>query len=67
MTYIRNFLKKILQLWLSYIYYSENQKSRIRKFKNFLIYLTNYFYLINITNKINLLFEKFAKKVEVLL
>ena len=46
---------------------ARDNKSRIRKYKNFLIYLTNYYQLIDVTDKTNLTFEKFSRKIEILI
>ncbi len=45
----------------------EDSKSRIRNYKNFLIYLTNHYYLTDVIDETNLTFEKFSKKLEILL
>src|SRR6266540_2741998 len=52
---------------LSCIYYVGNSKSRTRNYKNFLIYLTNYYQLTDITDETNLAFEKLLRKLEVLI
>ena len=52
---------------LSCIYCAENNKSRIRNYRNFLIYLTNHYQLTNATDKTNLIFEKFLRKIEILI
>src|SRR6266542_3606760 len=51
----------------SCIIYVRDSKLRIRNYKNFLIYLTNYYYLINAIDKTNLTFEKLFRKLEILL
>ena len=51
----------------SYIYCVGDNKSRIRNYKNFLIYLTNYYQLIDATDEINLTFEKLSRRLEVLI
>ena len=48
------------------IYYVRDSKSKITNYKNFLIYLTNHFQLTNATNETNLTFEKFLRRIEVL-
>jgi len=59
--------KTIIDYDLSYIICARNNKLRIRQYKNFLIYLTNHYYLTNVTDESNLLFKKFSRKVEILL
>ncbi len=44
-----------------------DSKIRIKQYKNLLIYFINHYYLIDVTNKINLLFEKISRKLEILL
>ena len=51
----------------SYIYYTGDNKLRTRNYKNFLIYLTNHYQLTDAIDKTNLIFEKFLKKIEILL
>src|SRR6266540_192515 len=51
----------------SCIYYAEDSKSRTRNYRNFLIYLTNHYQLTNATDKTNLTFEKFSRRLEVLI
>ncbi len=48
------------------IIYIRDNKSRTRNYKNFLIYLTNYYYLTDI-NETNLTFEKLSRKLKILL
>ncbi len=61
----KEFSRKVFSSYdFSYIICSENQKSKTREFKNFLIYLINYFYLTNIIDKTNFFFEKFARKLK---
>src|SRR6266536_3037504 len=52
---------------LLYIYCVEDNKSRIRNYRNFLIYLTNHYQLINATDETNLAFEKLSRRLEVLI
>ena len=52
---------------LSCIYYVGNSKSRTRNYKNFLIYLTNYYQLTDATDKTNIAFEKLSRRLEVLI
>ena len=47
------------------IYYAGDNKSRTRNYRNFLIYLTNYYQLTDTTDKTNLAFEKLSKRLEV--
>ncbi len=51
----------------SCIYCAGNSKSRTRNYRNFLIYITNYYQLIDTIDKINLTFKKFSRKLEVLI
>ena len=49
------------------IIYAEDSKSKTRNYKNFLIYLTNYYQLTNTIDETNLTFEKFSRKLEILI
>ena len=51
----------------SCIYYAEDNKPRTRNYKNFLIYLTNYYQLTNATDETNLAFEKLSRRLEILI
>src|SRR6266542_2597627 len=51
----------------SCIYCAGNNKSRTRNYRNFLIYLTNYYQLTDVTDEINLAFEKLSRRLEVLI
>src|SRR6266540_5656930 len=51
----------------SYIYYVRDNKSRTRNYKNFLIYLTNYYQLTDAIDETNLAFEKLSRRLEVLI
>ena len=51
----------------SFIICTGDSKSRIRNYKNFLIYLTNYYQLTDVIDETNLIFEKFLRKLEILL
>ncbi len=51
----------------SCIYCAENSKSRTRNYRNFLIYLTNHYQLTDATDETNLIFEKFLRRLEVLI
>ncbi len=51
----------------SYIYYVRDNKSRIRNYKNFLIYLTNHYQLTDTTDETNLAFKKLSRRLEVLI
>jgi len=44
-----------------------DNKLRTRKYKNFLIYLINYYQLIDVIDETNLTFEKFSRKIEILI
>src|SRR6266511_1959857 len=52
---------------LSYIYCAGDNKARTRNYKNFLIYLTNYYQLTDVTDETNLAFEKLSRRLEVLI
>ncbi len=52
---------------LSCIYYAEDNKSRTRNYRNFLIYLTNHYQLTDATDETNLTFEKLSRRLEVLI
>ncbi len=54
--------KTIIDYDLSYVIYVKDNKPKIRQYKNFLIYLTNHYYLTNTIDKINLLFKNFQEK-----
>src|SRR6266498_2804458 len=51
----------------SYIYCVEDNKLRIRNYRNFLIYLTNHYQLTDATDETNLAFKKLSRKLEVLI
>ncbi len=51
----------------SCIYYTEDNKLRIRNYRNFLIYLTNHYQLTDVTDETNLAFEKLSRRLEVLI
>src|SRR6266498_4586608 len=51
----------------SCIYCVRDNKPRTRNYKNFLIYLTNHYQLIDATDETNLTFEKFSRRLEVLI
>src|SRR6266508_1531374 len=51
----------------SCIYCAGDNKSRIRNYRNFLIYLTNYYQLTDATDETNLAFEKLSRRLEVLI
>ncbi len=59
--------KSIADFDPSCIYYTGNSKPKIRNYKNFLIYLTNHYQLTDMTNETNLTFEKFSRKIEILI
>ncbi len=52
---------------LSCIYYAGDNKLKTRNYRNFLIYLTNYYQLTDVTDETNLTFEKFSRKIEILI
>src|SRR6266498_238122 len=52
---------------LSCIYCAGDNKSRIRNYRNFLIYLTNHYQLTDATDETNLAFEKLSKRLEILI
>ena len=49
------------------VYYVGDSKSRTRNYRNFLIYLTNHYQLTDVTDEINLAFEKLSRRLEVLI
>ncbi len=49
------------------IYCVRDSKSRIKNYKNFLIYLTNHYQLTDATDEMNLTFEKFSRRLKVLI
>src|SRR6266498_958089 len=51
----------------SCIYCAGDNKSRTRNYRNFLIYLTNYYQLTDATDETNLAFEKLSRRLEVLI
>ncbi len=51
----------------SYIYCAGDNKSRIRNYRNFLIYLTNHYQLTDVIDETNLVFEKLSRRLEVLI
>src|SRR6266511_4856513 len=51
----------------SCIYCAGDNKARIRNYRNFLIYLTNHYQLTDVTDEINLAFEKLSRKLEILI
>src|SRR6266540_1899971 len=51
----------------SCIYCAGDSKSRTRNYKNFLIYLINYYQLTDATDEINITFEKLSRRLEVLI
>ncbi len=51
----------------SCIYCARDNKSRARNYRNFLIYLTNYYQLTDATDETNLAFEKLSRRLEVLI
>src|SRR6266498_5549616 len=65
--YRKNDSENIADFDPSYIYCVRNSKSRTRNYRNFLIYLTNHYQLIDATDETNLTFEKFSRRLEVLI
>src|SRR6266536_3006415 len=59
--------KNIADFDPSCIYCAGDNKSRTRNYRNFLIYLTNHYQLTDITDEINLAFEKLSRRLEVLI
>ena len=59
--------ESIIDFNLSCIYYVEDSKSRTRNYKNFLIYLTNHYRLTDVIDETNLTFEKFSRKIKILI
>src|SRR6266542_7075556 len=58
---------RIADFDLSCIYCAGNNKSRTKNYRNFLIYLTNYYQLTDVTDETNLTFKKFSRRLEVLI
>src|SRR6266540_4725047 len=59
--------KNIADFDLSCIYCTGNSKPRTRNYKNFLIYLTNYYQLTDVIDETNLAFKKLSRRLEVLI
>ncbi len=59
--------KNIADFDPSCIYCAGDSKSRTRNYRNFLIYLTNYYQLTDVTDETNLTFKKFSRRLEVLI
>ena len=59
--------RNIADFDLSYIYCAGDNKPRTRNYKNFLIYLTNHYQLTDATDETNINFEKFSRRLEVLI
>src|SRR6266508_1003803 len=51
----------------SCIYCAGDSKAKTRNYRNFLIYLTNYYQLTDVTDETNLAFEKLSRRLEVLI
>src|SRR6266542_5236755 len=51
----------------SCIYCAGNSKPRTRNYRNFLIYLINYYQLTDTTDETNITFEKLSRRLEVLI
>src|SRR6266498_2661725 len=60
-------IRNIADFDLSCIYCAGDNKSRIRNYRNFLIYLTNHYQLTDAIDETNLAFEKLSRKLEVLI
>ena len=60
-------IRNIADFDLSCIYCAGDNKSRIRNYRNFLIYLTNHYQLTDATDETNLAFEKLSRRLEVLI
>ena len=67
MIYQENSSENIADFDPSYIYCAGDNKTRIRNYRNFLIYLTNHYQLTDATNETNLAFEKLSRRLEVLI
>ncbi len=52
---------------LSCIYCAGDSKPRTRNYRNFLIYLTNYYQLTDTIDETNIIFEKLSRRLEVLI
>src|SRR6266542_2603645 len=59
--------RRIADFDSSCIYCAGDNKSRTRYYRNFLIYLTNHYQLIDVTDETNLVFEKLSRRLEVLI
>src|SRR6266542_5294117 len=59
--------RKIADFDPSCIYCARDNKSRIRNYRNFLIYLTNYYQLTDVIDETNITFEKLSRRLEVLI
>ena len=51
----------------SCIYCARDNKAKTRNYRNFLIYLINYYQLTDVTDETNLAFEKLSRRLEVLI
>src|SRR6266540_6037682 len=59
--------RKIADFDPSCIYCARDNKARTRNYRNFLIYLINYYQLTDATDETNLVFEKLSRRLEVLI
>src|SRR6266498_456832 len=65
LVYQESSIRNITDFDLSCIYCAGDNKSRTRNYRNFLIYLTNYYQLTDTTDETNLAFEKLSRRLEV--
>ncbi len=62
--YVEDYISIPISYWYSACFTCEKvDKSRFRTYKNFLIYLANYWGLLDVTNNINDNFEKLKNKI----
>src|SRR6266498_2908183 len=67
LVYLKSDNGRIADFDPSCIYCAGDNKARTRNYKNFLIYLTNHYQLIDATDETNLTFEKLSRRLEVLI
>src|SRR6266540_3148380 len=67
LVYQKSNIRKIADFDPSCIYCAGDNKSRTRNYRNFIIYLINYYQLTDAIDKINLAFEKLSRRLEVLI
>src|SRR6266498_5843306 len=67
LVYLKSDNGRIADFDPSCIYCVGDNKARTRNYRNFLIYLTNHYQLIDATDETNLAFEKLSRRLEVLI